>query len=288
MGGFLNALGGKLAERWITLLVLPGALFLAAALTGATLGHRHALDVSLLTRRVTGWEHTPAATSAGGQIVLLGAVLAGAAVAGIVAQAVGRLVELCALAAHWRSWPEPARAAARACVERRRRRWDAAHARYLRLGDQAARARAEGSRLEPEPRESAYRAFARISEQRPEHPTWSGERLAGAARRLRAESGIDLARVWPTVWLVLGDAQRTEITAARTSLRDATTLAGWAVLYAGLGFRWWPAFLVALALAATARAHTRTASDAYARLLEAAVHLHAADLTRPAPSEPEP
>lgn len=53
MGGFLGALGQKLAERWLTLLALPGALFLATAATARILGQAHALDGQRLTDWIT-------------------------------------------------------------------------------------------------------------------------------------------------------------------------------------------------------------------------------------------
>ncbi|MER5626420.1 hypothetical protein ABT061_35860 [Streptosporangium sp. NPDC002544] len=36
MNGFLSEIGKKLAERWVTLLALPGLLYLAAAMVGHT------------------------------------------------------------------------------------------------------------------------------------------------------------------------------------------------------------------------------------------------------------
>lgn len=52
MGGLLTELGTHLAERRLSLLVLPGALFLAAAFAARTLGHADAVDLDLLVGEV--------------------------------------------------------------------------------------------------------------------------------------------------------------------------------------------------------------------------------------------
>ncbi|WP_326770755.1 hypothetical protein OG978_44460 (plasmid) [Streptomyces sp. NBC_01591] len=51
MGGLLSELGKKLAERWFSLLVLPGALYLAVLAVAQTLGHTHPFDALRLAGR---------------------------------------------------------------------------------------------------------------------------------------------------------------------------------------------------------------------------------------------
>ncbi|RSN04874.1 hypothetical protein DMB42_29205 [Nonomuraea sp. WAC 01424] len=48
----LSELGKKIAERWLSLLVLPAALFLAVGLAARTLGHAHALNLDWLTAEI--------------------------------------------------------------------------------------------------------------------------------------------------------------------------------------------------------------------------------------------
>lgn len=132
MGGLLGELGKKLADRWLTLLVLPGALFLAAVAAAHVLGHSHALDAGVLTAQVTAWASTPAVASAGGQVVLLVGVLAGAAGAGLAAQGCGSLVERLVFAEGWRAWPSPLRWLAGRVVQRRRRCWGTERGRSTR------------------------------------------------------------------------------------------------------------------------------------------------------------
>lgn len=279
MGGFLGELGRRLAERWLTLLVLPGAFYLALAAAARTLGQDHALDAARLASRITDWAKTPVTDSAAGQIVLLAAVLAGAAGAGLAAQGIGSAAEHLVLAAGWRTWPWPLRPLAAALTSSRCKRWNAAHGRYHQLKDQAEKARREdGQRPDPTPRHAAYRQRARISPEQPDRPTWCGDRINAASTRLARDLNINLPGLWPYLWLHLPGQDRAEITTARTSLTRATTLAGWAVLYALLAWWWWPAALITVALALTARYRTRTATDTYAHLLEAATRLHLASL----------
>ena len=57
---FLSALGGRIAERWLAALALPGLLFLAAFTTAMVLGHEHWSDLE----RLGAWLDTLAASPA--------------------------------------------------------------------------------------------------------------------------------------------------------------------------------------------------------------------------------
>ncbi|MCX5238982.1 hypothetical protein OG824_27660 [Streptomyces prunicolor] len=280
MGGLLSELGKKLAERWLSLLVLPGALYLAVATTAHALGHTHPLDVSRLTGQVTAWASASAARTLGGQVVLLAAVLAGSAALGLAAQALGALTERLCLAADWPTWPSPLRRRISSRVTARQDRWDTAARHWHRHRQDAARNRTRGQRADPAPRLSAHRALVRIAFERPARPTWSGDRIHAATVRLERDQHLDLATIWPHLWLILPDAARTEITTARQALTRATTLFAWALLYLPLVVWWWPAALIAAVLVLIGRTRTRSAVDTYALLLEAATRVHAADLAR--------
>lgn len=280
MGGFLSTLGQRLAERWFTLLVLPGALYLAVTLAGLVLGQADALDVSRLTRQITAWSKEPVATSAGGQITLLVAILAGSAAVGLVAQAIGRAIESLTLAADWITWPQPLLRLAGRRVEARQARWDEAHTLYVEAADRALAVRATGVRADRAERDRAYAAMVSIAEACPERPTWAGDRIHSVVLRLGDDLGIDLSRVWPAMWLTLPDTVRAEITAARTGLSNSATLAGWALLYAPLIAWWWPAAVIAVALLATARSRFRSATEEYALVLEAAARVQAVALAQ--------
>ncbi|MGW2054604.1 hypothetical protein ACWCOZ_11890 [Streptomyces sp. NPDC001840] len=278
MGGLLSELGRKLAERWLSLLVLPGALYLAVLGTAALLGHGHAVDPHHLTGRISAAAEARTVRTAGGQIVILGAVLAGSAAVGLAAQALGSLVERACLAADWRSWPRPLRALARLRVSSRRRRWTAAARQYDQLVAEARRARGRGERGDPAERWAAHRAMTRIAAELPDRPTWSGDRIHGVSARLERVHRLDLATVWPYLWLTLPETARAEISAARQSLYRGSTLTAWALLYLPVAGWWWPAALIGLVLAFAGRSRTRAAADNYALLLEATARLYGGEL----------
>ena len=83
MTGFLAELGKNLADRWLSLLILPGALLIAAAAAAGTLGQAHATDLTLLRARITAIAATPSAHSPGALLLTVGGILAASALAGL-------------------------------------------------------------------------------------------------------------------------------------------------------------------------------------------------------------
>lgn len=98
--------------------------------------------------------------------------------------------------------------------------------------------------------------------------------------RLNREYDLDLPTIWPTLWLVMPETPRSEITAARQALTRAATLVGWGLLYLAVGALWWPGLLLAMAIMGTAWRRARTAADTYALLIEAVTRLYTTDLAR--------
>ncbi|MFD3686859.1 hypothetical protein ACFWTE_18805 [Nocardiopsis sp. NPDC058631] len=271
MGGLLTELGAKLTERWVTALALPGALYLAVAAAAYLLGWDRAWDVGHLVAEITRWAEDPRVDTFGGQAVVFAAVFAGSSAVGLLAQGAGRLVENLWTAADWHRWPPPLRGWTGRWVESRRRRWD------LRRRE-VERARAADGRDGEAAFASAYDRMARLSPERPERPTWTGDRIGAVRTRLDRDHDADLAVLWPHLWLVLPEEARLEVTEARDALSRATGLAAWALLYLPLAVWWYPAVLVCAAVAALARGRTRAATETYATLVEASVRLHAVDL----------
>lgn len=93
MDTFLTELAKKSGERWVAMLALPGALYVVVLIAAASLGHARAVDVPLLSRRLTdlgsGYVGTPAGIAVAAVLLLLGA-----AAAGYVAQLLAAMVEL--------------------------------------------------------------------------------------------------------------------------------------------------------------------------------------------------
>jgi hypothetical protein len=269
--GFLAELGRRLAERWFTLLVLPGLGYLLVATAAVRLGQNGWADWRTLwdgfASFTAGQPDRQNALAVRAVLLVLAAVPVSAGL-GVLAQALAAPVEraLCG------EWPRPFTAAAARLTARRAAAWHAADAAYLQDGAAEHAARRNALALIP-----------------PERPTWLGDRLRAPAGRLGQEYGIDLATVWPRLWLLLPTATRDTLTAARARLDASFALGGWALLYLPLAVWWWPAALIALIAAAVARRRAGPAAEAYAELVESAVDLHLDRLlTRLAEPRPSP
>jgi hypothetical protein len=275
MGGLLQELGKQLADRWLTLLVVPGVLYVGVAVTAETLGQTAPFDVHRLTDRLTAWQDS--ATTTSGLILILCAVLLASAGAGLLAQALGSLVEKIWLADSWESWPPPLRGLARFLVRRRLQRWTAATNAYQQLvqstADELARGRSPDHDVA-----KAHLGITQVAQEKPDRPDWIGDRVRAAAVRMEREYRLDLPTAWPHLWLVMPDNTRTEITAAREALGRATVLAGWGLLYLLVGALWWPGLIISAAVLATARRRARSAAETYGLLVEASARLYAAPL----------
>jgi hypothetical protein len=259
MSEFLGELGKKLAERWVTLLAIPGLLYLAAATLAVALGQSHALDVHELTGQIAKWAASPALKSTGGAILIIAAVLAGSVVAGLAAAAVGRLTEIV--------WTLPGRRGpARWLAEWRRRRFQAAK----QIADDPNASEAQVRK--------AMATADRICLIEASRPTWIGDRLRACQARVKRTYGIDLNAAWPRLWLVAPEVVRQEISAARSAYSASARLVGWALLYLVLGIWWWPAAPIALIVGTAAIIKARLSTRDLADLIESAVDLHAADL----------
>ncbi|MBE1576993.1 hypothetical protein ACFORH_07455 [Amycolatopsis roodepoortensis] len=238
MNPFLSSLSGKLAERWVATLVLPGALFVAAAVCAVRLGHRSAFDLV----SVTGWivREAPRVPVAATAVF----VLAGATATAMAAQAVGSLAE-----AVWtRPWRGPAAWLARGLVAVRGRLFDRAAAR---------------AGVDP------------VAAYRPRHPAWIGERFRLLNARIAGQyHGLDLGLVWPRLWLLVPETVRTPVQAAESQFRSATRLVGWGVLYLGLGIYWYPAVLAGIGTIAVGWSRARSTTATLTTLIEGTVDTH--------------
>lgn len=273
MGGLLGELAKKLAERWLSLLVLPGALALATLVTADTLGPGHPFGIGRVIRRVDGWSTSWRGEGAASGAVVLLAVLLAAAAVGLIAEAAGSLIGTVWFAEGWESWPNRPYHLARRMTERRRRRWDTAEGERKRARESQDPAGDENL----ESRRAAA-VLARIAPERPGRPTWAGDQIHAVVARLRREFRLDLPTAWPTLWLTMPDTTRSEITEAHTAFERAATLAGWGVIYLAAGVLWWPAAFVAVAILCTAWRRGRTSAALYAQVVEAAARLYLAPL----------
>ncbi|MFF4750907.1 hypothetical protein ACWD5R_13325 [Streptomyces sp. NPDC002514] len=257
MTPFLNELARQLAGKWLSLLVVPGVLFVASVAVGWRMRFgAWPGDEGF----VTGLQQGGASA---GQLAatVLGALLV-SAWAGLLAQGSGRAV-------HWLwlgRWPGRTGAA---LAGRRRRRWTRAQERY----EQAYRQGQSDEVLA----DLAYRRN-RIALAPPSRPTHMGDAVAALGVRVRLEYGLDLEHGWPRLWLVLPEETRTVLDESRDAFGRATALAGWGVLYVLAGAVWWPLGLAGLGTLLTAVVRGRSAVASLAQLMESAVDLHGANL----------
>ncbi|MEE1782955.1 hypothetical protein PUR71_08505 [Streptomyces sp. SP17BM10] len=273
MTGFLAKLGTSLADRWLSLLVLPGMLWAAAAAAASRVGQADAFDPQPLVdwlRSIAAQpaEHRTTWLAVAGAVGVL--VSAGA---GLAAGGLGSALE--------HLWAAPGTRPPLAWIVRaRQRRWNAvrASARFWiaeadnpsRTGTALTRARAQARR--------AQRRRLAGPPRPPQRPTSIAERFDVSAARSRALYGLDLILAWPRLWSVLPDGLRADVTAARDAYASAARLAGWGLLYAALGLLWWPAVLPGAVVVAAATTRARTSAGVLADLIDTATDLHLVDL----------
>lgn len=263
MNGLLDELGKKIADQWLTTLLLPGLLWVCAAALAWQLRWTHALDVNAaepLLRRL-GSGHPVGQSVAVAVGVLIAAAGAGVTAAGMAAviRGIGPAAARSAPARHLRAI--------------RRERWERARRSAEQLEKDALRTATAG----PEVAAARARQYA-VSLEAPEHATWVGDRLRATAIRVHRAYGLDVNRAWPRLWIVLPDPVRADVTTAQGSHANAELLAGWAVLYAAVGLAWGPALVIAAVVLTVSCVQARSATETLCQLVEAAIDLYGTKL----------
>ncbi|MFK3985615.1 hypothetical protein ACI2K4_35280 [Micromonospora sp. NPDC050397] len=266
----LETLGGRIAERWLQLLVLPGALYLLVAFAAL----RHGTDIGGLTRDIDKLAASPAARSVGATVAVLIGLAAGAALVGLAVRALGSVVE--------RIWMvDAAHPVTRLFARRRLRRWESAERRYqsaLLAAGRAHVARASDATTLAREAERLALARNRIGMGVPRRAFWVGDRIASADLRVLSAYHLDLVSAWPRLWLVLPDPARAALQTAWADFSSATRLVVWGVAYLPLGIACWPALPVGAAMVVVGWRRGRASGAVLAELLESAVDVHGRDL----------
>ncbi|MFJ3714331.1 hypothetical protein [Streptomyces sp. NPDC090057] len=279
MTTFLQELSKKAAERWATVLLGPGLLFVVCVIVANHQGFDHALDLDQLRAYVRAVATDKAHQKPGGLAVAAGVVLVGSAAAGLAAASAGRLVE--------RAWtPTGPRWYVGLLTRLRTRCWDrvdrALTEAVREAGRQVARDRVRGlapDRTFPAVERLRARRTA-LSPRRPDRPTRSAQRMEDAAWRVERSYGLNLAEVWPHVWAVADGQVRDDIQILQDNYAAAGRLVAWSAALLGLtaATGWWPAAVLAAALATVALRRGRAAIDTLAVLVGAAVDLYVRDV----------
>lgn len=263
MSVFFGELAKQLAGRWLSLLALPGVLFLAAVWIGSRLGQTHAMDLQRLASASTASELAHRSVTV--QVLALIGLALASAVVGVVVQALVVPVRALCLGL----WPF---GLGGMLTSRRRNRWH----ELVRQRTDLERARPVLERSTEEQRRIdriAGRINA-IAMAEPGRPTWMGDRVHALAEITVNRYGLDLAFGWPRLWLVLDDAVRTEISIAQSAFATAMFTATWSVPYLALGVVWWPAAAIGVGIAAAGWARARRGIATLTDLTEATLDLY--------------
>ncbi|MEK6438967.1 hypothetical protein [Pseudonocardia sp. T1-2H] len=278
ISSFWSGLGGKLAERGAAALFTPAFAFWALGV-GAWLLSRP--DAAAQRRLMDAFEGLSGIAQATLIVLVLLVVAASSVVAERLALAVLRVLE--------GYWPRPLRALARALVRWRAARFVVLEKRWVELYARHEEGRsAQGEEQELVDLERRLAALPARADRL--MPTRLGNVLRAAESGVEDKYGIDPVRCWPALWLVLPDATRTEVTAARASLDTAATWVLWSVLVVVWAvFTPW-AVPVAVVAAVAAYANLLGTAARYGELVDAAFALHRGllydALGRPRPSQP--
>ena len=266
MNDFFQELGKQLAARWLSLLAVPGALYVAACLIAAQLGQAHALQVHRLIDALntlgTHESHRPAMTQA---LTLIAFLLAASAI-GLVVQALSGPVRALCLG----QWPRGAGFLADRLAERRNRRWHALLDQ--RRGLEARTPKSARTSTEQREIDRIAGRMNAMSRAEPGRPTWMGDRIHALSQVAVNRYGLDLEFGWSRLWLTLpSDRVREEISAAQSTFAAAVYTFTWSVPYLILAAWWWPSAAVAVVIAATGRQRCRAGIDLLADLVEAVI-----------------
>ena len=237
MTAFLSSIGGKLAERWASAVLLPGVLFVLAVWCAVELGHAHALSVSRVQAAVAEF-----ARGSGVEVgVRLAAVLLGGATAVLLAKSLGAVVRT----VWFGRWGGPV---GRLLVRLRRRR-----------------AEAEGAKAGVEP----------VPVYLPTRPTSIGEQFRLLDVAIAAQyQGLRLGPVWPRVWVLLPDSARVPVQNANTEFQAASVVAAWGLLHVVVGLWWYPGEIIGAVVLLVGWVRARGHAATLAVLIEAIVDTH--------------
>ena len=283
MTAFLEGLGAKIADRWLVNLFLPGLLWLGCAVVAAQLGWGHAVD----PRALQPLTHRLAENRSAVQAALLAVGVFGAAAAvGLTAIGLAAVLR--------RAWASPGASSklAKRLRDLRTRRWVAADALVTQqMTDALNSADPSAIMTGPQYRDALARRES-IGLERPERPTWVGDRWIATAIRIHRAYGLDLSVVWPRLWMVLDEVPRNGITAAQLAYQESSVLIAWAVFYAAVGLFWGPALIIAAGLGVTGALRARDSIRTLCDLVESACDLFgralAEKLQVPCPDELTP
>ncbi|WP_033825238.1 hypothetical protein [Kitasatospora sp. MBT63] len=272
MTTLLLGISNKAAERWAALLLGPGLLFVMCLVIARHSGFRHAVDLRYLRTYLNAFAGARADQQPAELLTALLLVTALATAAGAAAASAGRTFE--------RAWiPDRPHWYVTVLTHRRIRRWTTLTRAIQEARDQRVHDHLHGTtpnRRRPTEARLLEQQERRFPDGPPDRPTWTAQRMATAAGRVRQRYGVELAEIWPHIWAVADSEARKDIQGVRDGYADAGRLAAWGTAYllVTVSTGWWPASVIGAVLVSTAVLRARAAIDALATLAEAAVDLN--------------
>ncbi|KQR80332.1 hypothetical protein ASF98_18735 [Arthrobacter sp. Leaf337] len=236
---FWEAMGGKLADRWLTVSVPALVFWFGGALAWLAGADDWVMALSELTR----WMES---LSVFGQLMMLFLGLLGIGASGVVvARATApalRLIE--------GYWPRVMRPLARLFASKVEERMKNSVTRFSEL----ERKSHEGRVSEDEVKEHARldEEMRRRPARPPYLPTSVGNTLRAAERRPEDKYGLDAVTVWPHLWQVMPETSRKEVGAARAALDSSVGAVCWGLLFLVFTPLTWWSLPIGLAVSASA------------------------------------
>ncbi|MGV9385746.1 hypothetical protein ACWDRB_58770 [Nonomuraea sp. NPDC003707] len=274
---FWEAIGGRLADRWIST-SLPALIFwfggLLAWLYGK--GETAAMDAPL------NW--------LGGQSeaiqigVLLGGLLCVGATGVVVSALTAPVLRL--MEGYWPAFLEPLRTRLTDQVKRRVEALDTEFQKVAGLVDSGtATPKQQADFIELDQRLRRFPANESYL------PTRIGNILRAAEYRPTDKYGLDAVAVWSHLWLLLPAATQQELAAARTSLDKAVATFIWGLLFVLFApINWWAVPVGLIVATASWRLRLPPRAEVFADLVEAVFDLHRTALYKslrwPLPADP--
>ena len=275
MNVFLTELAKKAAERWLTLLVLPGVGWISMLIVARLLRPWPPFDL----RPLRSWLDAQAAQPGNHALAMVlpasVGLLAAAAGISLAASALGAALQ-------WLWALDGRRPPFSWLLGFRQRRWDRATEELRTAIAVAANPDAHG--VAPDRAAAEHRAAevrrAGLGTSRPERPTWIGERLRTVTRRALDGYGLNLELAWPRLWAVLPDPMRDDLALSADAYAVAARLTAWGLLYATLALAWWPAIVLGVVIVLCGWVRARAAARVLAELIETAVDLYLGELAK--------
>ena len=266
---FWTGIGGKLAERWTTLILTPAFAFWAGALAAWVWRYGHARAsrqgwVSILQAWARDLRGLPAVI----QAALVVGLLLGVVLSAVIVQA-ATLPILRWLEGYWPGWLDPL---AKWLVRRRNSKLDRdarrLHEFAVKGVDRLSAAElALYLRLDHQRRRVPARPERRM-------PTRLGNVLRAAEGRPDAHYGLEATICWPRLWLLLPDTAKAEVSGARSSLNAAAQVWLWGMLFIiWTVWAWW-ALPLGVLVAVAAYGQIVRAASVFGDLMESCFDLY--------------